>query len=158
MRYRFILCIGLLCVLAAPSAIFGQSGEGSFASRSDVQLSTIRNLIEAKDYSSAEKLAAELADKQPELVDAWMLLGYARTLDGRYGESNDAYDARSTTAPIAPKSSSRRPTTAAGWATPPPRATATARSSRRILRTSRSARSSPRSRIPSATSTGRSFS
>jgi len=92
MRYRFILCIGFLCALAAPAAVLGQSGEGSFTSRSDVQLSTIRNLIEAKDYSSAEKLAAELTDKQPELVDAWMLLGYTRTLDGRYDESNDAYD------------------------------------------------------------------
>ena len=97
MRHRFNLCIGFLCallgVLAAPAAVMGQTSEGaSFASRSDVKLSTIRSLVEAKDYASAEKLAEELCEEQPELVDAWMMLGYARTLTGRYTESNQAYD------------------------------------------------------------------
>jgi tetratricopeptide (TPR) repeat protein len=96
MRHRFNLCIGVLCalsgVLAAPAAILGQSDQAPFASRSDVKLSTIRSLIEAKDHASAEKLALELCEEQPELVDAWMMLGYARTLNGRYTESNQAYD------------------------------------------------------------------
>jgi superkiller protein 3 len=55
-------------------------------------IDTIRKLIEAKDYDGAEKMAEEVTAKSPDMVDGWVLLGYTKSLTGKYEQSNDAYD------------------------------------------------------------------
>lgn len=100
MRNQFFLCIGVLCALVALGGVdVGRAddtptvgGEPVFATSTDVKLSTIRSLIEAKDYVSAERMATEVTVEAPEAVDGWMMLGYTRTLNGRFAESNQAYE------------------------------------------------------------------
>ena len=99
MRNQFFLCIGVFCALAvlAGGAVRADEtptvgGQPAFATSTDVKLSTIRSLIEAKDYESAERMATEVTVEAPDVVDGWMMLGYTRTLNGRFSESNDAYE------------------------------------------------------------------
>lgn len=100
MRNQFFLCIGVFCALAAPgNAAFALAddtptvgGQPVFATSTDVKLSTIRSLIEARDYEAAERMATEVTVEAPEVVDGWMMLGYTRTLNGHYVESNQAYE------------------------------------------------------------------
>jgi superkiller protein 3 len=96
--------IGLICVplaTAVPSAAntYGDysdqptsGGQPVFATKADVMIDTIRNLIEAKDYAGAEQMAEEVTQKAPEMVDGWVLLGYTKSLTGKYEQSNEAYD------------------------------------------------------------------
>ena len=97
MRNHLFLCIGLLCALWGATTAFGNepmAGDTpAFATSTDVKLSTIRNLIEAKEYETAEKLALEVTSDRPDVVDGWMMLGYTRTLNDKFEESNIAYDA-----------------------------------------------------------------
>lgn len=67
-------------------------GEPAFATSADVKISTIRSLIEAKEYASAEKLAEEITADKPDIVDGWMMLAYTRSLIGKFEASNEAYD------------------------------------------------------------------
>ena len=67
-------------------------GEPVFATEADVLLNTVKNLIDAQDYQAAEKLAEQLTATSPDMVDGWMMLGYARSLNGKYDLSNAAYD------------------------------------------------------------------
>jgi tetratricopeptide (TPR) repeat protein len=67
-------------------------GDPVFATKADVMLNTVKNLVEAKDYTSAEKLAEEVTVAAPDMVDGWMMLGYTRSLNGKFGLSNEAYD------------------------------------------------------------------
>lgn len=67
-------------------------GQPVFATKADVMIDTIRKLIEAKDYDGAEKMAEEVTQKAPDMVDGWLMLGYTKSLTGKYEESNDAYD------------------------------------------------------------------
>jgi len=105
MTFRILVLIGLICgplVTATPSASNTYDNEYSdqptsggqpvFATKADVMIDTIRKLIEAKDFDSAEKMAEEVTDKAPEMVDGWVLLGYTKSLTGKYEQSNDAYD------------------------------------------------------------------
>jgi tetratricopeptide (TPR) repeat protein len=101
MPKRFLVYMGLVCAFGAtfaavsPAAAGDQptvGGEPAFATSSDVKISTIRSLIDAKEFVSAEKLAEELTTENPEIVDGWMMLGYARSLNGKFEGSNDAYD------------------------------------------------------------------
>ncbi len=105
MIFRILVLIGLICMPLAP-AVSGTSstysyeytdqptsgGEPVFATKADVMIDTIRKLIEAKDYSGAEKMAEEVTDKAPDMVDGWIMLGYAKSLTGKFEQSNDAYD------------------------------------------------------------------
>jgi tetratricopeptide (TPR) repeat protein len=106
MRNRVPLCIWSFCILSGlllagaslASPDYGYSdqptvgGEPAFATKTDVMLSTINSLVQAKDYAEAEKLAEEVTVKSPQLPDGWMMLGYTRSLNGKYDLSNDAYD------------------------------------------------------------------
>ena len=100
MRYQLFLCIGVFCVLVAPGSVdFARAdetptvgGQPFFATSTDVKLSTIRSLIEAKDYESAERMATEVTVEAPDVIDGWMMLGYTRTLNGRFSEANEAYE------------------------------------------------------------------
>ena len=105
MILRILVLIGLLCIpltLAVPSASSTYSyeytdqptsgGKPVFATKADVMIDTIRKLIEAEDYDGAEKMAEEVTEKAPEMLDGWILLGYAKSLTGKYEQSNDAYD------------------------------------------------------------------
>jgi len=103
MQKRFLVYIGVVWALAAAPAAWvvaapsgGDAptvgGEPAFATSSDVKISTIRSLIEAKDYAKAEELAAEITTENPDIIDGWMMLGYTRSLNGKYELSNEAYD------------------------------------------------------------------
>jgi tetratricopeptide (TPR) repeat protein len=67
-------------------------GKPAFATSADVAASTIRSLIEAKEYEKAEAMAGELTTKHPQVVDGWLLYAYALGLNGKFKESNRAYD------------------------------------------------------------------
>lgn len=104
MTSRFLVYIGASCVLGcllllgAPAAVAQYSdqptvgGDPVFATKADVMLSTVKTLIEAKDYTEAERLAEEVTATAPDMVDGWMMLGYTRSLNAKYESSNDAYD------------------------------------------------------------------
>jgi tetratricopeptide (TPR) repeat protein len=105
MTFRILVLIGLFCgplLTATPSASSTydneysdqptSGGQPAFATKADVMIDTIRKLIEAKDYDGAEKMAEEVTDKAPEMVDGWVLLGYTKSLAGKFEQSNDAYD------------------------------------------------------------------
>lgn len=101
MRISFLVYCVVLCVALGPATVVGQEGvstqptvggDPAFATQTDVVLATINNLIQAKDYEGAEKLAEELTSGSPGIVDAWMMLGYARSLTGKFEASNAAYD------------------------------------------------------------------
>jgi tetratricopeptide (TPR) repeat protein len=104
MQKRFLVCIGVVWALAASPAAWVAAapsggdaptvgGQPAFATSSDVRISTIRSLIEAKDYAKAEELASEITTENPDVVDGWMMLAYTRSLNGKYELSNEAYDA-----------------------------------------------------------------
>ena len=67
MRNLLFLCLGVLCVLGSSSveAVSGDQpttgGDPVFATSTDVKLSTIRSLIEAKDFQTAEQLANDFS-------------------------------------------------------------------------------------------------
>jgi tetratricopeptide (TPR) repeat protein len=105
MILRILVLIGLICVpltLAVPSASNTYSteysdqptsgGEPVFATKADVMINTIRKLIEAKEYDSAEKMAEEVTEQAPQMLDGWIMLGYTKSLTGKYEQSNEAYD------------------------------------------------------------------
>jgi len=105
MILRILVLIGLICApltLAVPIASNTYSyeytdqptsgGEPVFATKADVMINTIRKLIEANDYEGAEKMAEEVTEKAPEMLDGWIMLGYAKSLTGKYEQSNEAYD------------------------------------------------------------------
>lgn len=104
MIFRILVLIGIVCApLAAPGVAAANTyenysdqpttgGQPVFATKADVMLNTIRNLIEAKDYEGAEKMAQEVTDQAPEMVDGWVLLGYTKSLTGKFEQSNEAYD------------------------------------------------------------------
>lgn len=98
MRIRVHLCIWATCVLVVPLGVSpsnGQptaGGQPAFATRADVKISTIHSLIESKDYVAAEQMAEEVSQEAPDLADAWIILGYTRSLNGKFELSNDAYD------------------------------------------------------------------
>jgi tetratricopeptide (TPR) repeat protein len=64
----------------------------AFAGVTDSRLSTIRYLIESRDYPAALELAGRVTTEKPELADGWMLLGYLDTVTSRFEASNAAYD------------------------------------------------------------------
>ena len=80
--------MGFVCVLAATTPAWADG----FASSTDVMLTNVRAMIDAKDYPEAERLAQEVTDASPGLLDAWMLLGYTRTLNSKFEASNEAYE------------------------------------------------------------------
>jgi tetratricopeptide (TPR) repeat protein len=67
-------------------------GDPVFATKADVMLNTVKNLIEAKEYVEAETLAEKVTVAAPDMVDGWMMLGYTKSLNGKFEASNDAYD------------------------------------------------------------------
>lgn len=105
MTSRILVLIGLICVpltagvsSASNTYLYEHSdqptsgGEPVFATKADVMIDTIRKLVEAKDYPGAEKMAEEVTEKAPDMVDGWIMLGYTKSLTGKYEQSNDAYD------------------------------------------------------------------
>jgi tetratricopeptide (TPR) repeat protein len=105
MILRILVLIGLICVPLAPAVSSATNtyayeytdqptsgGRPVFATKADVMIDTIRKLVEAKDYAGAEKMAEEVTQKSPDMVDGWIMLGYTRSLNGEYEQSNDAYD------------------------------------------------------------------
>ena len=104
MTSRILVLTGIICVLLSPQVsstpdMYGDysdqptsGGEKVFATKSDVMLNTIQNLIEAKDYERAEQIAEEVTAASPDMVDGWIMLGYTRSLNAKYALSNDAYD------------------------------------------------------------------
>jgi superkiller protein 3 len=104
MIFRILVLTGVICVLLSP-AVSGTpntfyeyndrpstGGDPVFATKADVMLNTVQNLVEAKDYAGAEKLAEEVTITSPDRVDGWIMLGYTRSLTGKYELSNQAYD------------------------------------------------------------------
>jgi len=98
MRKRILVTMLWVC-LAAPAAaapVPGDAptvgGQPAFATSTDVTISTIRSLIEAKENVKAEALAEELTQSNPEVVDGWMMLAYAQSLNGKFEASNLSYD------------------------------------------------------------------
>lgn len=96
MRKQFSMVITAVCLLAFARGVEANqpsTGNGpAFATSADVKLSTVRELIAAKDFTTAEKLANQVTTGSPDLVDGWMMLGYVRALAGEYTGSNTAYD------------------------------------------------------------------
>ena len=104
MTSRILVLTGVICVLLSPQVLsspdmYGDysdqptsGGDKVFATKSDVMLNTIQNLIEAKDYERAEQIAEEVTTASPDMLDGWMMLGYTRSLNGKFALSNDAYD------------------------------------------------------------------
>jgi tetratricopeptide (TPR) repeat protein len=104
MTSRILVLTGILCALlnlpvSGTPDMYGDyndrpssGGEQVFATKSDVMLNTIQNLIEAKDYERAEQLAEEVTATSPDMVDGWLMLGYTRSLNAKYELSNEAYD------------------------------------------------------------------
>jgi len=105
MNLRILVLIGVICMLLAPAGSStantyytehsGQptsGGEPVFATKADVMIDTIKKLIEAKDYEGAEKMAEEVTATSPDMVDGWIMLGYTKSLTGKYVQSNNAYD------------------------------------------------------------------
>jgi tetratricopeptide (TPR) repeat protein len=89
-----------LTTLAAPIGVVAQTksdqptvgGKPAFATSADVKVATIRSLLEAKEYAQAEKLATELTTESPQVVDGWLMLAYSLGVNGKFEESNRAYD------------------------------------------------------------------
>jgi tetratricopeptide (TPR) repeat protein len=105
MTFRILVLIGLICMPLAPAAASASNtyldeysdqptsgGQPVFATKADVMIDTIRKLVEAKDYQGAEKMAEEVTEKAPDMVDGWIMLGYTKSLTGKYEQSNEAYD------------------------------------------------------------------
>lgn len=101
MTSRILVLTGAIWVLLSTGApnTFAQhndqptvGGDPVFATKADVMLNTVKNLIEAKDFTEAEKLAEEVTTTSPDMVDGWMMLGYTRSLNSKFELSNDAYD------------------------------------------------------------------
>jgi tetratricopeptide (TPR) repeat protein len=86
--------LGIAALLATTWAVqvHADSSNGAYSAEIDVRLSTVRNLITAKDYPGAMKMAEEITESTPTIPDGWMLLGYVRSVTGEYGASNEAYD------------------------------------------------------------------
>ena len=79
MTSRILVLTGILCVLlnlpvSGTPDMYGDyndrpssGGEKVFATKSDMMLNTIQNLIEAKDYERAEQLAEEVTTTSPDM-------------------------------------------------------------------------------------------
>jgi tetratricopeptide (TPR) repeat protein len=95
--YVLFVCLTALIV---PSGAVAQTngdqptvgGQPAFATSADVKVATIRSLLEAKEYAQAEKLAVELTTETPQVVDGWLMLAYTLGVNGKFQESNHAYD------------------------------------------------------------------
>lgn len=104
MTSRILVLTGIFCLLLGPDVSGAPDitseysdqptvgGDPVFATKADVMLNTVKNLIEAKEYADAEKLAEEVTAAAPDMVDGWMMLGYTKSLNGKYEQSNEAYD------------------------------------------------------------------
>lgn len=104
MTSRILVLTVTICVLltpplsGAPDIMYEYTdqptagGDPVFATKADVMLNTVKNLIEAKEYVQAETLAEEVTVKAPDMVDGWMMLGYTKSLNGKFEQSNEAYD------------------------------------------------------------------
>lgn len=91
-RSAAALGIASLIMTAWAIHVRADASTSSYSAEADVRLSTVRNLIAAKDYTAAKKMAEEVTIATPELADGWMLLGYARSITGEFDASNTAYD------------------------------------------------------------------
>ncbi len=87
-----VLGIATLLAVGAAPGVRADSSTHAFSAEIDVRLSTVRNLIAAKDYPAAAKMAEEVTVSTPALPDGWMLLGYVRSVLGDFDGSNTAYD------------------------------------------------------------------
>jgi tetratricopeptide (TPR) repeat protein len=67
-------------------------GKRAWATKADVMLSTIRNLIRCEEYEPAKEISLEVVAEYPDYSDGWMVLGYCQSLMGEFEESNKAYD------------------------------------------------------------------
>ena len=100
MPKTILVYMGLVCALGAlamPAAAQSDDqptvgGAPAFATSADVTVSTIRSLLEAREYEKAEQMAVELTTEHPQVVDGWMMLAYALGVNGKFAESNEAYD------------------------------------------------------------------
>jgi tetratricopeptide (TPR) repeat protein len=94
MRRPAAAALGIATLLAASWAVpvRADSSNGSYSAEVDVRLATVRNLIAAKDYPAAARMAEEVTTTTPALPDGWMLLGYVRSVTGEFNASNSAYD------------------------------------------------------------------
>jgi len=90
MLKSILVLIVLGCVLGAPAA--DVVAQDSFATSADVKLANVRSLIEARDYAAAELISEQVTIESPGTLDGWMLLGYTRTLNGKFELANQAYD------------------------------------------------------------------
>jgi tetratricopeptide (TPR) repeat protein len=91
--FKRVLYMGCFCAVAAGvSGARADATMNSYSANVEIRVATIRNLIDAKDYPAAEKLADELLTDNPGLAEGWLLLGYTRSVVGHFEASNDAYD------------------------------------------------------------------
>jgi tetratricopeptide (TPR) repeat protein len=90
-----LAALGLAALLVTPPVVGVRADSSNSASptEADVRLSTIRNLISARDYAAAGQLAEEITASSPTLPEGWMLLGYVLSVTGDFDGSNQAYDA-----------------------------------------------------------------
>jgi tetratricopeptide (TPR) repeat protein len=85
-----VLLTGISTVL--PAVGVRADSTGAFSAEVDVQLTTLRHLIEAKDYTGSLTLAEQITTQHPEVSEGWVLLGYVRSVTSHFDESNVAYD------------------------------------------------------------------
>ena len=76
---------------ANPDGATTVGGEKAFASRADAMITTVDGFLQVKDYESAEKAASELTESYPQYVRGWLMLGYCKSHNERFVESNEAY-------------------------------------------------------------------
>ena len=86
------VAVGVVFSFPADHANAASSGESSYASKADGMVSTIEGFIRVEDFVSAEKAAAELTATYPDFQRGWIMLGYTRSRNGKFLESNEAYD------------------------------------------------------------------
>jgi len=67
-------------------------GKRAWATKADVMLSTIRNLMRCEDYEPAKEMSLVVVEEYPDYADGWMVLGYCQSRMEEFKESNDAYD------------------------------------------------------------------
>lgn len=90
---RRLLILACLGILAGP--LWGAGARADSAPHSaevDLQLTTIRHLIDAKDYNGALSMARKVTTDSPGVADGWMLLGYVQSVTSHFDASNTSYD------------------------------------------------------------------
>ncbi|MDH4037108.1 MAG: tetratricopeptide repeat protein [Candidatus Krumholzibacteria bacterium] len=90
-----VAALGFTALLLASwtVGVHADASNNAYSAEVDVRLSTVRNLITARDYAAAKTMAEEITATSPALPEGWMLLGYARSVTGEFDASNAAYDA-----------------------------------------------------------------